>query len=54
MPNEFDIVYAFKFTPSNNEHEKNRAINSCMFVDIHFLFTTSLQKRILFSDQNWL
>jgi hypothetical protein len=40
MPDELDIIYAFKFTPSNNGHEKNGAINSCVFVDIAFLFTT--------------
>jgi hypothetical protein len=39
MPNEFDIIYAFKFTPSNYGHEENRAINSWSFIDIHFLFT---------------
>ena len=54
MPDEFDIIYAFKFTPSNNGHEKNGAINSCVFVSNHYLFTDQSQKRILFSDQNWL
>jgi hypothetical protein len=41
MPDEFDIIYAFKFTLSNNGHEKNSVINSCVFVNNHYLFTDS-------------
>jgi len=41
MPDECDIIYAFKFTPSNYGHEENRAINSCVFVNNHYLFTDS-------------
>jgi hypothetical protein len=40
MPNDFDIIYDFKFAPSNYVHEKARTIDSYVFVDIHFVFAT--------------
>ena len=38
---EFDNIYAFKFTPSNYGHEKNRVINSFVFGSIHHVLTAS-------------
>jgi hypothetical protein len=48
MPDEFDIVNAFKFTPSNHEHEKNRPFDPFVLVDFCWLFA-AWNKNVFYS-----
>jgi hypothetical protein len=45
MPDELDIVYAFKFTPSNYEHEKDCPCDSTVFIDLDRLLTAGWKNK---------